>query len=192
MFFDNNQVRFSLVACLLSLGTLAATEQATAAELDLADSPLYLSTSAQPNILFIIDDSGSMDWEIMSLDFSNNLVFTGSQRNGSSPGGSGGVQHRDSDGDGDVDCAFNSNSVGGYLYGVEFGNNTFGDDGSDCNTADDRAWRFRNHDFNPLYFNPDRSYKPWAGLNANGLPFVDIPITNALAKIGRASCRERV
>ena len=31
----------------------------------LANSPLFLSTDVQPNIFFMVDDSGSMDWEVL-------------------------------------------------------------------------------------------------------------------------------
>jgi len=37
----------------------------SAAELGLADAPLFLTSGVQPNIYFIIDDSGSMDWETL-------------------------------------------------------------------------------------------------------------------------------
>lgn len=32
----------------------------------LADSPLFLSNSVEPNVLFVLDDSGSMSWGIMA------------------------------------------------------------------------------------------------------------------------------
>lgn len=34
----------------------------------LADSPLFLSSAVQPNILFVVDDSGSMDWEVLKTN----------------------------------------------------------------------------------------------------------------------------
>ena len=37
----------------------------TMANAELAQSPLYLTTSVKPNIFFLVDDSGSMDWEIL-------------------------------------------------------------------------------------------------------------------------------
>lgn len=46
------------VLCATSLG-------ANAAPGTLADSPLFLSTDVPPNIFFLIDDSGSMDWEVL-------------------------------------------------------------------------------------------------------------------------------
>jgi type IV pilus assembly protein PilY1 len=54
---------------LLSIFTafmLTATHQlATATTLDLSNIPLYLGGSVQPNIMFTLDDSGSMQFEVM-------------------------------------------------------------------------------------------------------------------------------
>lgn len=147
----------------------------------LSSSPLFLQSNVEPNIVFLMDDSGSMDWEIMSRDFANNGLFTGTQPDGSSPADSGSVTHRDSDDDGTANCGFGVNQTFfGYLYGVEFGTNNYGDDGNDCNTADDESWRFRNSDFNPLYFDPNKTYTPWAGVDINGNPYGDIPVTAAV------------
>lgn len=35
--------------------------------IDIAQSPLFIDKSATPNIMFIMDDSGSMDWEILTV-----------------------------------------------------------------------------------------------------------------------------
>ena len=48
---------YGLFALLISSPTLAA--------LDIAQVPLYLGTRAEPNIMFTLDDSGSMHFEIM-------------------------------------------------------------------------------------------------------------------------------
>ncbi|MFQ6023808.1 MAG: hypothetical protein ACE5NW_13900, partial [Acidiferrobacterales bacterium] len=51
----------STVAALLALIPLSGRT----GELQLADSPLFLANSVQPNIFFMADDSGSMDWEVL-------------------------------------------------------------------------------------------------------------------------------
>lgn len=163
-----------VLGCGLALG-------AWAAPLNLSQVPLFLGFRVEPNILFVVDDSGSMDWEVMTKDAANDGLFTGSQPDGSNPPGAGSVKHRDSDDDGDADCTFSSGTFYGYLYIVEFGENTYPDDGRDCNTADDQTWRIRNHDFNPLYFDPNKTYKPWPGVDAAGVPFQNMPITAARA-----------
>ena len=140
------------------------------------------------NILFVFDDSGSMDWEVMTQDLANSGSFASTQPDGTNPPDSvgvtpGEVRHRDNNDDGTADCAFakNGQSFNGYIYGVDFPTNTYAGGGQNCNIADEQAWRFRNADFNPLYFDPDRTYKPWAGLDAAGHPFQNMPITAALS-----------
>ena len=150
--------------------------------LELSDRPIFLeAANVPPNILFLVDDSGSMDWEVLTKDAANDGRFTGTQPDGSNPRSAGSVKHRDSNDDGRPDCNFyeNDQTFYGYLYGVEFESNTYTDNSHDCNTADDEEWRFRNHDFNPLYFNPNKSYKPWAGVNEYGQPFTDMDIHHA-------------
>ena len=52
--------------------TVAMPSQANAT---LADVPLYLTATVEPNLMFILDDSGSMQWEIMpdSITYTNYL-----------------------------------------------------------------------------------------------------------------------
>jgi type IV pilus assembly protein PilY1 len=156
---------------------------APAAQLDLTDVPLFLTLNVIPNIFYLIDDSASMDLEVMTKD-PDTGAFTNSQPDGTSRVDDGGVKHLDADGDGLPDCSFPSADAefGGYVYGVQFPNNTFKGTpgGQNCNLADDRAWRFRNSNFNALYFDPNRVYKPWVGVDKNGNPFKEYPITAAL------------
>jgi type IV pilus assembly protein PilY1 len=44
---------------------LSISGTALAADLDLSDTPLTVLTRVQPNIFFVLDDSGSMDWEVL-------------------------------------------------------------------------------------------------------------------------------
>src|SRR5690606_4740197 len=52
---------------LLLLATAGFCSVPLAATTDIADSPMASSgnTSVKPNIMFILDDSGSMDWEYL-------------------------------------------------------------------------------------------------------------------------------
>lgn len=75
--------------CVLATIMLLATGAAQAALTDLADNPLASSSSTQvkPNILFTLDDSGSMNWEFMpdglawSADNRNKVGFRNNQCN---------------------------------------------------------------------------------------------------------------
>ncbi|MBM3225683.1 MAG: hypothetical protein FJZ47_18045, partial [Candidatus Tectomicrobia bacterium] len=95
------------------------------------------------------------------------------------------MKHRDSDGDGRADCGFGSvppggQSLYGYAYGAELPrNNDLSPTDRLCNTADDAEWRFRNVNFNPLYFHPNTDYPPWPGMDAAGRPFQNMPVTAA-------------
>ncbi|WP_226704090.1 pilus assembly protein [Microbulbifer elongatus] len=60
----------ALVATLLSLGA-----SHSAVSLDLAQSPLFLSNGAPPNVMFIIDDSGSMHFEITPEEYRRDTAY---------------------------------------------------------------------------------------------------------------------
>jgi type IV pilus assembly protein PilY1 len=154
-----------------------------AALISLSDVPLFLGFRVEPNLLLVVDDSGSMDWDVITDDASNDARFTGTQPDGSSPTGSGSVKHRDSNDNGTADCGFGTGgqTFYGYLYAAEFATNAYPDDSDDCNTADDQEWRFRNYNFNRLYFNPNKTYTPWAGVDSAGNPFTNMPVTAARA-----------
>ncbi|MFV0664522.1 pilus assembly protein [Denitromonas sp.] len=60
----------SRLPALLPLSTLAlfSAIQANAASLAISQVPLYLGGTVEPNIMFVLDDSGSMDWSFMPDD----------------------------------------------------------------------------------------------------------------------------
>ncbi|MBA1146520.1 hypothetical protein H0Z60_05555 [Ectothiorhodospiraceae bacterium WFHF3C12] len=152
------------------------------AQLDISDNALEAIPPVNPNIFLLNDDSGSMDWEVITQDADNEFRFSANQPDGSNNASAGSVTHRDSDDDGTAECDFtqgDGSTYDGYVYGVEFGSNQYGDNANDCNTADDEAWRFRNSDFNKVYFNPAQTYVPWAGVDSDGDPFDDIDPENA-------------
>src|SRR5687767_1928476 len=83
------------VACVL--WGLGYAPTVSAAPLSLSDVPLFLGLKVEPNILFVVDDSGSMDSDIMTRDVVHNGLFTNTQPDGTDPdpSGSGAVRHRD-------------------------------------------------------------------------------------------------
>ena len=176
-------IRFSCLAFLLGwLGY--TTTLAAAPQLNLGNVPLFLSSNIPPNVFFLFDDSMSMDAEVITAAVNSGSIYVSPRRSGP-PGPSDPplqsteqAHHRDDDNDGTIDCSFGGSS---YSYIVEFEQNALSDDGFDCNTADEQEWRMRNYNFNPLYFNPSKIYRPWQGVNVNNQPFQDMDITNALA-----------
>ncbi len=62
-------MEFKKLQHMLLVGCLAffsGVQPARAALLDLPDFPLYLAQSVDPNVFLEVDDSGSMDWEVMT------------------------------------------------------------------------------------------------------------------------------
>ncbi len=55
--------------------TLFAAAPATA-DVNIADSPLFVSSNIEPNLMFLLDDSGSMQWEVMPDDLTTRFSAT--------------------------------------------------------------------------------------------------------------------
>ena len=174
---------------------------AIASPLTISDVPLELTPAVPPNILIVSDDSESMDWEILTQDDFNSGALFSSHLNGTGSGNQ--VIDRVDDGDGAADgdavntCAKYSRDVpggsgdfvDGYLYIVAFPTNeSIPSDATllpndaiikNCYVADDDDWRARSHTFNNLYFDPNKKYDPWAGVDINGVAYGPADITNA-------------
>jgi len=58
---------------ILFISSLLMSASIYATNLDLSPVPLYLGDSVEPNIMFTLDDSGSMQWEVMPDE---NMYFT--------------------------------------------------------------------------------------------------------------------
>lgn len=150
-------VRLALMAGLAAMSTISP-----AAPWSLVNQPLYLTSKVPANVLLLVDDSGSMDWEIMSKDLLHDGLLTGTQPDGSSPTGSGKLVGK---------CS-------AYSYGIDTASSNIGS----CDLAEDLEWRFRNSNFNPFYFDPLKTYTPWLGLNSDGVtPLGDMDVHKALA-----------
>ncbi len=138
---------------------LGSMSPAHAAPGQLSDSPLFLKTSVPPNVLFMNDDSNSMGAETMVNNPGG--AFRGTQPDGSSPDGSGSIPTRDG-------CGVQSF----YSKIVTF------QSGAECGVPAEDAWRIRNSIFNPLYFDPNRVYEPWDGVDKQGNSYGQAQITN--------------
>ncbi|RMD78757.1 MAG: hypothetical protein D6809_05140, partial [Gammaproteobacteria bacterium] len=60
---------------LASLLLVALPPAAPASPLHLAQAPLFLGTAVPPNVMFVLDDSGSMEWEFMVTEGSAGIPF---------------------------------------------------------------------------------------------------------------------
>jgi len=69
----NKRTMLDRLGCAIARGVTAAAfliwAGASQAQVNIAQTPLFLTSSADPNIMFILDDSGSMHWEITPDDY---------------------------------------------------------------------------------------------------------------------------
>jgi type IV pilus assembly protein PilY1 len=159
---DIRSIRRILTSMALAASALLAVPQALAQLADLADTPLANSpsTSVLPNLMYILDDSGSMAWNYMpdfiqttsqGDTYANCRVCTSSSCTG--PGGTGTPGSP---------CG-NSNSNAN----TEMGNGTpvYGEA------------PFYANAFNKIWYNPDITYSP--AVDSTGASFGNMPATAA-------------
>lgn len=165
--------------------TVAAYAGHSQAILDTAQTPLELTPTVAANVMILLDDSGSMDFEVITADALSSGLFFGPDSDGSNFGSTQPelqITHR-------ADCELTAAAFGGYAYGIAAPTTNHytppinpGDPNlKNCYVADARAWRFRCSSFNTLYYNPDPAvrYEPWAGLRSDGTEFPDVPANAA-------------
>lgn len=120
------------LAATLATGLMLHTGAATLAAP--AQTPLFLSTSAEPNVMFILDDSGSMQFEVMPDDYTfwgndNGYVIYVYPR---------------------ADGVYGANDYSYNYAGV-------------ATVDDNNAYNalMRSPQVNRIYYNPAVTYKPW-------------------------------
>ncbi len=118
----------------------------------LSDSPLFLSNTVEPNILFTIDDSGSMDWGLMTTENSG-IMTVGCEYYYSHPAPDNDYYWTMA-----TEPALQARGIAAPYGGV---------------------WRAWNKDYNRLYYDPDITYTPWPGDNVSGVLYTDASPTAA-------------
>lgn len=174
--------RMSIFAALkvsaLSLYGLLVTGSVMAAiPLNIPDTPLFLNVAAKPNLIMAIDDSGSMDGEML-LPTNDGAAWWRTSAGGGCPVGFTGCG-RDAAGENDVATAgainfFVNGGASGtwkkYIYLFPNGSGSvtqnrrrYTDSGNDHYAVPPLAayaWT-RSPEFNAMYFDPAESYPVW-------------------------------
>ncbi|HEX9626897.1 MAG TPA: PilC/PilY family type IV pilus protein, partial [Acidiferrobacterales bacterium] len=153
--FRRNQ--FSLILA----GVFALAGSASGANTDIANEPLsQAATGVRPNVMFILDDSGSMDW-----DFSPDHV-NDDQPSGSTPSRTA--------------ACFDSGDTGSGDDFNNSGSNDFDDSSGLITGRPDHCIPgdppFMSPDFNKQYYNPAIWYRP--GVNSDGSDRVNMNAAN--------------
>ncbi|VAW69912.1 Type IV fimbrial biogenesis protein PilY1 [hydrothermal vent metagenome] len=170
-----------------------ATHAVGPVNLGLANTPLFLGSSVQPNVFFVSDDSGSMDWEFMTpahwrwVNYDPDPKRDGSfyDSGTSSRNTKGTLYSAEFSGSDGTDGGY------GYIYGNS--DNVYGNDcdnnyyyGWTENCADgsnhplDVDWRGRANGLNRIYYNASIEYEPWDGpCDTSGTPCDDATFSAA-------------
>ncbi|MBZ8141187.1 pyrrolo-quinoline quinone [Rubrivivax gelatinosus] len=136
-------------ASTLSLAALLSATVASAT--DVAQLPLKASVLAKPNVIFAMDDSGSMDWEVL-LDTTSGLAWW----NGSTMWDSAkGKPLKSSSYDGYAFLFPVGTATGGQIYDYD---SVYG---HAAPPTPQFAW-LRSSTFNPIYYDPKTSYAAWS------------------------------
>lgn len=145
------------------------------ATVDISQMPVSAKAQATPNIIFGVDDSGSMDWEIM-IPTPSGILYWGPPGYERQCTGSGrrrtcvNVQVSDGGFTTQTGIYRTSGDEYGYLFPNGYG-------ASDTRNYTDTyaavpplpAFGFiRSHEYNPMYYNPAVTYKPWEPAWING------------------------
>jgi len=185
--------RARLAGILLAGLMCAPVSQAT---IELSDLPLFFAAGVDPNVFFEVDDSGSMDWEILTRAYwhfcdydpdapNDPWGFSGDTCNNFQRDNGRWDSVRSSGGSlADFEFLYHNSDAS---YGQSCGSGSgFGTTMYDCGTISGRPrpyfwdWRILSPDFNVLYYNPLATYKPWNGpCKTDKSPCIDASFTGA-------------
>ncbi len=164
-------MKYSIQHKYLVLCSLAMSSPLMAKPLTLPQAPLMIEQGAPPNVMFVVDDSGSMDWEVMvqphysacnyfnpkgysycSTTLRDTGVFYYSEPN-------------------DHYRSFATRDIY-YLYTHERKYNLYASIQFPDLLSDD--WRIYDAGFNTVYYNPNVAYEPWSGPCSSSIKDKDI------------------
>jgi len=157
-----------LAASTLALGGLLYHATAHAVATNMAEQPLKASVLAKPNVLFGMDDSGSMDAEVMIDGTRQAWVYGNTSGSAGTDNLYPGGVPRNGSNSGDWQMFY---LFPGLPTGVNSGGRAYGEPDTKRGYAipptPQLAWT-RAFEYNPLYYNPDRKYEPWAPAYVDG------------------------
>jgi len=123
----------------------------------LVNSPLFASTNnAPPNIFFEVDDSGSMDWDILTKRHWSDYAYNSDTSNSGGEEVSRGLFR-----------GYTGSKYGFFHYIFDnsdsvYTNNCTGSFGLTLETCDvETDWRIKSSSVNIAYYNHNITYKPW-------------------------------
>ncbi len=142
------KTQIQLLSCMVALGGLLSGVAAQAT--NLAELPLKASVLAKPNVIFGMDDSGSMDWEMLLDTNSGQLHWNTTTLTAWGAGGKPLIDAAHS-----MSYLFpNGTGTGAQHYADTNGNGR-------AVPPTPQFATMRSSAYNPLYYNPAVTYAPW-------------------------------
>ena len=151
--------------------------------LNLAQQPLTLSGFNYPNVMFLVDDSGSMDWEIMTGVHWAACDYDPYEHNSHDGSTSTDCNEKVTNGRMYIENATDSSDLMSYVYSNT--GNIYSDCSNtngytfECSGSNTEEWRHRSSDLNFMFYNPDTDYLPWFGECSDGVDCVDASFSAA-------------
>lgn len=147
---------------------------------NLAELPLKASVLAKPNVVFGLDDSGSMDWEVLFQTSSGQVYWQYNSGVGSAWDSTANRPYSTSPDFSPLSYLFPTDtSLGNALYSTSNSN------GRNAPPIAQLAWT-RSSSFNPLYYNTSVTYPAWSPAYVSGASrtYGDAPTAAAPAHPG--------
>ncbi|MBI5462895.1 MAG: hypothetical protein HY941_11990 [Gammaproteobacteria bacterium] len=144
-----NVTRFYKTPLIVALTAALHSPLISGAPGTLPVSPLFLGASVEPNVYFVADDSGSMDWDMLVQDGSEGLPYI--------DGWYGNYYILPTRAN-TYDTWYYTNYGNYYPYVTPDESSVAG------------AWIAFNHNYNAMYYNPTVRYSPWPGTDASNNP----------------------
>lgn len=154
-----------LLGLTFSLLFTAISSNVLAGDLDLADDALEVVAGVEPNIMIVTDDSGSMDWGITTNE-SNGIGNLGNSDYA--------YVHPDTGASGDAPAVNTYTGSRPVVPTPEF----MAAEG--LAAPQGGVWRYWFSGHNKMYYNPDVTYPPWAGVDSNGNAYTNMDSANAV------------
>jgi len=178
-----NTLKASTLAGLAGTALLWAPLEQARADLNLSDVPLVVNNRVAPNVFFEVDDSGSMDFEILMRPHWHYCAYDPEALHDQGDWDCGPNQIIQ---DGRWDAEADDGDDDEYIYIFTADDNRYGNncdpgdrngsagacdalDGDDVRVGLDEEpfveldWRNRSPDVNITWFNGEENYRPWAG-----------------------------
>ena len=141
--------------CLgIAIGSYATL--GAAGPLNLSSNALEVVTAVEPNIVILTDDSGSMDWGVMTEETEGALYLDDDPYYYTHP---------------DPLAAGAAPAINTDFWVVPTEEHLAGEG---LAAPQGGVWRAWNHNYNKIYYNPNVTYTPWKGVDSAGASYGNV------------------